>query len=87
MAKKTVYTRVANLMNDEKRTLCRPRTASPLEHAWCMAANARDHAKDRFEAMDFCQIALEDLDFVTDYSAQAIVREGPITQAKTKWDL
>ena len=83
----TAHCRVASAMNDEsRRDLRRPRTASPLESAYAYAVNARDHAKDRFEAMDFCEVAFQSLDMVTDYTSASLVREV-IGEAKHRWDL
>ena len=83
----TVASRVDAILADLTRQLFRPKTTSPLEHAYAMACNARDHARNRFEAMDFCTLALDYLDKVTDYSAGYLVRSGPIAQAKARWEI
>jgi len=82
----TAHCRVSTIMADDKRDLHRPRTASPLEAAYAYATNARDKAKDRFEAMDLCEVAFQTLDMITDYTAQSLVREV-IAEAKHHWDL
>lgn len=58
MRKRTTHiSRVRSLLDNPTRTLSRPGSTSALERAYAMAVNARDHARDRFEAMDFAHRA------------------------------